>query len=110
MAEHHHHHDHGGPAWSSSLTVRRILAGAIGALVLATVVGLVALWPRGDAVIGSDALGFGGGLGPRFYAIGTSTPVAFPRARRSSMIASSMSHRSGTSSRQAMSPKSSVSR
>jgi len=41
---------------------------------------------------------------------GTSTPVAFPRAARSLMMASSMSHRSGTSSRHDTNPKSSVSR
>lgn len=40
------------------MQVRRFLVGAVAALVLATVVGLVAFWPGGDALVSPDLLGF----------------------------------------------------
>jgi uncharacterized membrane protein len=45
--------------WAATpVPIRRILAASVGLIVLVTVVGLVAWWPRGDAVIETDALGF----------------------------------------------------
>lgn len=55
----HSHHAEDDEDWAATpVPIRRILAASIGLIVVVTVVGLVAWWPRGDAVIETDALGF----------------------------------------------------
>jgi uncharacterized membrane protein len=60
---HHAHHgdDHDGDGWSDLAAdrVRRLLAVAVGAALVATVVGLVMWWPRGEEIVseGDSAVG-----------------------------------------------------
>lgn len=55
MSTHHHGHD---VDWSTPRPIRRALAAAAGAVALFALVGLLVWWPRGEALIESEAFGF----------------------------------------------------
>lgn len=57
MSAHHHGQGHGDD-WSASVRIRRALIAAAGAVAAFAVIGLLVWWPRGEALIQSDALGF----------------------------------------------------
>jgi uncharacterized membrane protein len=63
MAVGEHHHDHSADAalWSDMTAepVRRRLAGVVIAVGLATILGLVIFWPRGELKVDRSTLGFG---------------------------------------------------
>ena len=62
LAAAHHGHSHGGgddSDWRSAASTRRMLAIAAGVIAAAAAVGLVLWWPSGDALIQSEAFGFG---------------------------------------------------
>ena len=55
-----HGHGHGGDIdWRSAASTRRALTVAAAVVALAAVGGLVAWWPSGDALVQSEAFGFG---------------------------------------------------
>ena len=43
---------------TTAVTVRRLLAGAAGAVAVFAAIGMLVLWPSGDALVRSDAFGF----------------------------------------------------
>jgi hypothetical protein len=57
---HHHNLGHGSPRRElDAPAVRRLLAGVVGVLVAAALVGLAVWWPRGDPAIDRGVLGYG---------------------------------------------------
>ena len=54
-----HDHAHGESAWAVSSSGRRLVSGGLVVVVVATLVGLIVLWPRGSADVDTSFLGQG---------------------------------------------------